>query len=416
MQRAAILCLMAGMTTAACGAAGPAASGDRSAAHDIELRLEVRSVAAHVVRGMTLASLLDGQHIAADQTLELIAAIKTVFDPRKVRVAQPYRVAQTLNGELRSFEYEIDGDRLLQVGRPDPHAEFVARVVSIPKISTRQVLSGAIDRSVSSLFAAVDAAGGNVDLAMALADVFAGEIDFNTELQPGDRFTLLVDRQARDDHAFAGYGPILAVEFDNAGRHLRAVRYAPDGGTPDYFDERGVSLHRFMLRSPLKFDPIVTSGFSRSRLHPVLLEKRAHLGVDYKAPAGAPVVAVADGVVVSAGMSGDAGRMVHLRHTNGLESEYLHLSVITVAAGTRVHQGDLIGRVGATGLVTGPHLDYRVKKNGAFVNPLTAARAMPPAEPVPAGEMSSFAAVRDRVLTSLTASSAGRSSGDSGSP
>jgi murein DD-endopeptidase MepM/ murein hydrolase activator NlpD len=115
-------------------------------------------------------------------------------------------------------------------------------------------------------------------------------------------------------------------------------------------------------------------------------------------------------------MSGDAGRVVHLRHSNGLESEYLHLSVITVAAGTRVHQGDLIGRVGATGLVTGPHLDYRVKKNGAFVNPLTAARAMPPAEPVPAGEMSSFAAVRDRVLTSLTASSAGRSSGDSGSP
>jgi murein DD-endopeptidase MepM/ murein hydrolase activator NlpD len=251
---------------------------------------------------------------------------------------------------------------------------------------------------------------------MALAEVFAGEIDFNTELQPGDRFTLLVDRQARDDHAFAGYGPILAAEFDNAGRHLRAVRYAPDGGTPDYFDERGVSLHRFLLRSPLKFDPIVTSGFSRSRLHPVLLENRAHLGVDYKAPVGAPVVAVADGVVVSAGMSGDAGRVVHLRHSNGLESEYLHLSVITVAAGTRVHQGDLIGRVGATGLVTGPHLDYRVKKNGAFVNPLTAARAMPPAEPVPAGEMSSFAAVRDRVLTSLTASSAGRSSGDSGSP
>ena len=407
---------MAGITAVACGAAGPAASEVRSAAHDIELRLEVRSVAARVVRGMTLASLLDGQHIAADQTLELIAAIKTVFDPRKVRVAQPYRVAQTLNGELRSFEYEIDGDRLLQVGRPDPHAEFVARVVSIPKISTPQVVSGAIDRSVSSLFAAVDAAGGNVDLAMALADVFAGEIDFNTELQPGDRFTLLVDRQARDDHAFAGYGPILAAEFDNAGRHLRAVRYAPDGGTPDYFDERGVSLHRFLLRSPLKFDPIVTSGFSRSRLHPVLLEKRAHLGVDYKAPVGAPVVAVADGVVVSAGMSGDAGRMVHLRHSNGLESEYLHLSVITVAAGTRVHQGDLIGRVGATGLVTGPHLDYRVKKNGAFVNPLTAARAMPPAEPVPAGEMSSFAAVRDRVLTSLTASSAGRSSGDSGSP
>jgi murein DD-endopeptidase MepM/ murein hydrolase activator NlpD len=407
---------MAGMTVAACGAAGPAEQRVRSAAHDIELRLEVRSMAARVARGMTLASLLDGQHIAANETAELIAAIKTVFDPRKVRMAQPYRLAQALDGELRSFEYEIDGDRLLEVGRPGQHAAFVARVVSIPKTSTPQVLSGGIDRSVSSLFAAVNAAGGNVDLAMALAEVFAGEIDFNTELQPGDRFNVLVDRQARDDHAFAGYGPILAAEFENAGRHLRAVRYAPDGGTADYFDERGVSLHRFLLRSPLKFDPIVTSGFSRSRLHPVLLEPRAHLGVDYKAPVGAPVIAVADGVVVSAGMSGDAGRMVHLRHSNGLESEYLHLSVITVAAGVRVHQGDLIGRVGATGLVTGPHLDYRVKKNGAFINPLTAARAMPPAEPVPAAEMSTFAVVRDRVLASMTTSPAARSSGDSGSP
>ena len=373
-------------------------------------------MAARVVGGMTLASLLDGQHVAANQTSELIAAVRTVFDPRKVRVAQPYRLAQALDGELRTFEYEIDDDSLLEVDRPEQHAAFVARVVSIPKISTPQVLSGTIDREASSLFAAVDAAGGNVDLAMALADVFAGEVDFNTEVQPGDHFTVLVEKQVRDDHTFAGYGPVLAAEFDNAGRELRAVRYAPDGGTPEYFDEHGVSLHRFLLHSPLKFDPIITSGFSRSRLHPVLLERRAHLGVDYRAPVGAPVVAVADGVVVSAGMSGAAGRMVHLRHSNGLETEYLHLSAITVRAGARVHQGDLIGRVGATGLVTGPHLDYRVKKNGMFINPLTAARAMPPADPVPEGEMSTFAEVRDRALTDMTASAEVRSPGDSGSP
>jgi murein DD-endopeptidase MepM/ murein hydrolase activator NlpD len=108
--------------------------------------------------------------------------------------------------------------------------------------------------------------------------------------------------------------------------------------------------------------------------------------------------------------------MVHLRHSNGLETEYLHLSTIMVRPGTRVHQGDLIGRVGATGLVTGPHLDYRVKKNGTFINPLTAARAMPPADPVPEAEMSTFAAVRDRVLTDMTASVDARSPGDSGSP
>ena len=138
-------------------------------------------------------------------------------------------------------------------------------------------------------------------------------------------------------------------------------------------------MRRFFLASPLKFQPVITSGFSRSRLHPMLREYRAHLGVDYRAPAGAPVVAVSDGVVVSAGSSGGSGRMVHLRHANGFESEYLHLSAITVHAGARVQQGELIGRVGSTGLATGPHLDYRLKKNGAFINPLTAHRAMPAA-------------------------------------
>src|SRR6185436_9161711 len=145
----------------------------------------------------------------------------------------------------------------------------------------------------------------------------------------------------------------------NDGRRLRAVRFERAGAAPGYFDERGVSMRRFMLRSPLKFDPVVTSGFSRRRMHPILGEARAHLGVDYRAPAGAPVIAVADGVVVRAGMNGGAGRVVHLRHGNGFETEYLHLSAATVRAGRRVQQGDVIGRVGATGLATGPHLDYR---------------------------------------------------------
>jgi len=200
---------------------------------------------------------------------------------------------------------------------------------------------------------------------------------------------------------FAGYGPILAAEFDNAGRRYRAVRFAPPGGGPGYYDEHGVSMRRFFLHSPLKFEPVVTSGFSRARMHPILRELRPHLGVDYKAPIGAPVIAVADGVVVEAGMNGGAGRMVHLRHVNGFETEYLHLSTITVRAGTHVRQGDVIGRVGMSGLATGPHLDYRLKKNGAFINPLTAQRAMPPADPIPITQRAAFEDVRDRVFAQL---------------
>src|SRR5207302_11354882 len=163
----------------------------------------------------------------------------------------------------------------------------------------------------------------------------------------------------------------------------------------------GVSMRRFFLQSPLKFVPVVSSRFSRSRLHPILREYRPHLGVDYKAPTGAPVVAVADGVVVQAGANGGAGRMVHLRHPNGFESEYLHLSAIAVRAGVRVREGDLVGRVGASGLATGPHLDYRLKKNGVFINPLTADRALPPAELVPTAQMIAFGVERDRALAEL---------------
>jgi murein DD-endopeptidase MepM/ murein hydrolase activator NlpD len=255
----------------------------------------------------------------------------------------------------------------------------------------------------------MDAAGETIDLTLAMAEIFGGEIDFSTELQPGDTFQLTVEKQYRDASTgagqgpeFAGYGPILAAEFVNHGRRLRAVRYQPEGAPPAYFDEHGVSMKRFFLASPLKFQPIVTSGFSSGRFHPILKEVRAHLGVDYKAPIGSPVIAVADGLVVSAGMSGGSGNMVHLRHSQGFETEYLHLSSIAVRAGTHVHQGELVGRVGMTGLATGPHLDYRVKRNGAFINPVVAHHSMPPAEPIPQAQMTAFVAARDRAFAQMS--------------
>jgi murein DD-endopeptidase MepM/ murein hydrolase activator NlpD len=267
---------------------------------------------------------------------------------------------------------------------------------------------GRISHETPSLVAAMDAAGETIDLTLALAEIFSGEIDFNYDLQPGDRFELLVEKQYRDPAAESSdigarptYGPILAAEFDNDGRRVRAVRYTVPGASPAYFDDRGVSLRRFFLKSPLKFDPVITSGFSRARMHPVLHEVRAHLGVDYRAPVGAPVIAVADGLVMSAGRSGGSGNMVHLRHASGYETEYLHLSSIAVRAGTRVRQGDLIGRVGMTGLATGPHLDYRVKKGGAFINPVAAHRAMPPSDPIARSLMPAFIAARDAAFAQL---------------
>lgn len=371
------------------------------AAHDIVLKSETIVVSARVTAGATLASILRAQAVAVSDIARLIERAASVFDLRKVRVDQPYRLVTNPDGVVKRFEYEIDGDRVLRVTRTDDDA-LEADVLPIPKTRRVEHVRGQIDRETSSLVAAVEASGETIDLTLAMADILGGEIDFSTDVQPGDRFDVAVEKQFRDGDEFAGYGPIVAVEFDNAGRRVCAIRFTPEGGQPGYYDEHGVSMKRFFLASPLKFQPVVTSGFSRSRLHPVLRVYRAHLGVDYRAPAGAPVVAVSGGVVLSAGMSGGSGRLVHLRHANGFESEYLHLSSIAVRAGQRVEQGELIGRVGSSGLATGPHLDYRLKKNGVFINPVTAQRAMPPADPVPSSEMDAFVAVRDKALHTIT--------------
>jgi murein DD-endopeptidase MepM/ murein hydrolase activator NlpD len=372
------------------------------AARDIVLQPDRSVVSARVAAGATLASLLHAQQVATEDIAQLVARAGAVFDLRKFRANQPYRLERASSGMLRAFEYEIDGDRFLRVSRHDTDG-LEAGVLPIPKTRKLAHVRGEIDGDTTSLVAAMDAAGETIDLTLALADVLGGEIDFSTEVQPGDRFDVSVDKEFREgeDGAFSGYGPIIAVEFVNAGRHVRAVRFTPDGGQPGYYDEHGVSMKRFFLASPLKFNPVVTSAFSRSRLHPVLKEYRAHLGVDYRAAAGSAVVAVADGLVVAAGVSGGAGRMVHLRHANGFESEYLHLSSIAVRAGTHVQQGTLVGRVGSTGLATAAHLDYRLKKNGVFINPVTAHRSMPPADPVPAAQMTAFETARDAALASL---------------
>jgi murein DD-endopeptidase MepM/ murein hydrolase activator NlpD len=361
-------------------------------------------VSARVLPGTTLASLLRAHQIGEAEVVLLVSRAAAIFDLRRVRVDQPYRLARALDGALRWFEYEIDGDRLLKIARAhdQPAPEFVARIVPIEKTARTVTVRGAIGPEADSLVAAMDAAGETIDLSLALASIFSSDVDFNVDLQPGDRFELVVDRFFRENGEFAGYGPILAAELFNEDRRLRAVRFEPEGGPAGYFDEHGRSLRRFFLRSPLRFEPVVTSGFSRRRLHPVLHQYRAHQGVDYRAPTGAPVVAVAAGTVVFAAYSGGNGRMVHLRHANGFETQYLHLSSIAVRSGARVAQGDLIGRVGATGLATGPHLHYAVKRNGVNVNPVAVHRAMPPGEPIPSADLARFAEARDRAFSTFT--------------
>ena len=381
-------------------AADPSETVRRSA--DVTLAKDSDLLSGYVPARTTIAHLFANHMIQGADAPVLVASIASAMDVRKMRAGQPYAIDRLLDGRVRRFEYEIDADKRLVVDRAsmDGAARFVATVERIPKETTVVAVEGDINRETSSLVAALDKAGERVELALGLADVFSGEIDFTADLQPGDTFRVLVERQAREGK-LSGYGAILAAEFVNDGRTLRAIRFTPDGGSTAYYDENGRSLKRFFLKSPLKFEPRITSRFSSSRKHPILGYNRAHNGVDYHAPAGAPVGSVAPGVVTMAGWTSGGGRTVKVRHPNGYETEYLHMSAIAVRAGQRVGQGDLVGRVGMTGLATGVHLHYGLKKNGRYVNPVIEHRNMPPGEPVPAGLMNVFDTERDRYMTLL---------------
>jgi murein DD-endopeptidase MepM/ murein hydrolase activator NlpD len=373
---------------------------------DIVLTPDTTLISGLVPRSTTLDTLLRGHGVADDAAVGVVNAARKVFDPRRLRALQPFSLERTVEGTLRFFQYEIDNDRFLRVvPSPAGTGTLDAVVVPIPKTLEHATAAGTIDRETPSLFESMSSTGESAELAVALADVFSGEIDFNTDLQPGDGYSVAFDKYTREGGQ-SSYGDITAAEFRNDGRVLRAIRFTVPGGKPAFYDEQGRSLRRFFLRSPLKFEPRITSRFSSSRRHPVLHTNRAHRGVDYAAPTGAPVIAAASGVVLSASYDGANGRMVRVRHASGYESYYLHLSAFGpgIRAGVRVDQGQTVGRVGATGLATGPHLHYGLKRNGTFVNPLREHLNQPPGEPVPSSALAAFQAERDRALAQLTSS------------
>jgi len=391
------------MATAAC--VQPEATPPSHTHHDVNLRVETVTVESRVPLHATLDTLLRDQQLVAPVVGAAVGAARSVFDLRQLRTDRPFRLVRSVDGLLREFEYQIDADRFLRIICPDRNqpSRLDAQVIPYEKKTAIVSVQGNIDADHPSVIAAMEETGETVQLAMSLAEIFAGQIDFESDLQRGDRFEVLVEKSSHDGQ-FSGYGAILGARFLTDGRDLRAIRWTdPSNGRAEYYDENGRSLKRFFLRTPLRFEPRITSGFSRSRLHPIFRTYRAHLGIDYAAPTGAPVVAAASGTVISAGWSGGGGNMVHLRHASGFETYYLHLSAIVkgVRPGARVEQGQLIGKVGATGTATGPHLDYRLKKNGVFVNPLIEHRKLPPGEPVSAAHFDAFRAQRDDTLRAM---------------
>jgi murein DD-endopeptidase MepM/ murein hydrolase activator NlpD len=406
--RRAVILLVVVAAVWACGDphAGDAGSADGGThAGDLVLAPETTLVRGVVPPNTTLDAMLHAQGVADDAVTRVIAAARTVFDPRRLRSLQPFSIVKTTAGTLRSFEYEIDADTFLRVSTGTPDGSDVhAELVPIPKTLEHDTVVGTIDEHSPSLFQAIEASGERIDLALALADVFASDVDFNNDLQPGDRFVVTFERFRREGRPDS-YGYITAAELENDGRVLRAFRFTAPDGKAAYYDEQGRAVRRFFLKTPLKFEPRITSGFTTRRMHPILHVARAHRGVDYAAPIGAPVVAVANGTVVSVTTDNANGRMIRIRHASGYESYYLHLSRFAsgLRAGVRVTQGETIGFVGMSGLATGPHLHFGLTRGGVFINPLRERQNTPPGEPLPASSMDAFRAARDRAEATLAA-------------
>jgi murein DD-endopeptidase MepM/ murein hydrolase activator NlpD len=248
----------------------------------------------------------------------------------------------------------------------------------------------------SSLFETVVKIGESERLAMQLAEIFAWDIDFFQDIQQGDSFEVVLEKRFRDGRP-AGDGRLLAARFTNQDLVSQAFYFKDGKRSPDYYDENGHSLRKAFLKAPLSFSRI-SSGFTFHRRHPITHRVKAHPAIDYAAPKGTPIHTVCDGTIIFASYKRYNGNCVKVRHPNGWVTMYNHMSKFArnIRSGKRVAQGQVIGYVGSTGLSTGPHLDFRMYRNGVPVNPLKV--KSPPARPVSAVNMAAFRVmVADRV-------------------
>lgn len=347
------------------------------------------------VSGETIGALLGKYGIGAAKVDSIARAAEPVFSMRNLRAGHPYVIFQTRDSiapKLAYFVYEASDIDYLVIDLTDS-----IRVYKAEKEVTVERRKGTATIT-SSLWNSMLANDMSPALAMELSDIYAWSIDFFA-LQPNDKFTVIYE-QRYVDTTEVGFGKIWGARFEHDGKVYYAIPFVQNGKM-DYWDEKGNSLRKALLKAPLKYSRI-SSRFSNSRLHPVLRIRRPHHGVDYAAPSGTPVYAIGDGVVIYKGWSGGGGNTLKIKHNVGsLTSGYLHLRAYAkgISKGTRVKQGDLIGYVGATGLATGPHLDFRIWRGSTPIDPLKVPSE--PAEPIKKENLAAFEKVKARILAEL---------------
>ncbi len=320
------------------------------------------------------------------------------FDWRKIRAGQSFDVYTSAAGDLDSLLLYTSPQDYVRVHYDLAAEQFTAKIEAVPYEVSYRVTHGSIENSI---FASLEEQGAETSLATSLDDIFGWTIDFVSDLRRGDQYVLLYEvRTYETGHTVVG--EVLAARVVNQDKEFNAVRFVPDGSTVGYYNVDGTSMQKAMRRAPLKFTH-VTSAFSKRRFHPVQKVYKPHYGTDYGAPRGTPVYSTGDGVVTAAHFQNGNGNYVKIRHNKTYDTYYLHLAGFAkgIRSGSRVSEGQCIGFVGSTGYSTGPHLCYRMMKNGSWVNPKLI--QLPARDPVKATDIARFNAVRDAYMSSIHA-------------
>ena len=337
---------------------------------------------------MSLSILLAKLNLSNKKIHQVIEKAQAVFDLRKIKAGNPYLIFKSKNDTTKQADY------LIYQQNPGEYIVFdLNDSIQVKKElkPVRSEIKNATGTIESSLWVTMVENNTNPLLAIELSDIYAWTIDF-FGIQKGDAFKVFY-REDFVDSTSLGIKQIYAAKFTHNGQDIYAIPFYQDS-VLSFYDADGKSLRKAFLKAPLKYRRIA-SRFSNSRLHPILKIRRPHHGVDYSAPIGTPVHSIGDGVVIKAQYSGGAGNYVKIRHNSIYTTGYMHLSKYGkgIKPEKYVKQGDIIGYVGSTGLSTGPHLDFRVWKNGTNIDPLKL--EAPPVEPIKPENMDFFKKIKD---------------------
>ncbi len=327
------------------------------------------TVELSIKKNDTLYNLLRDLKVPPEDIINVAKSSRKVYDLRKLRSGDLLKVSLDSSEDLDSIEFRYaDFESMIIERDPDASHGFTAAKYEVPHYSEEALVQGEI---TNSLYESALRAGTDPKVIMDLTDIFAWDVDFATDIRKGDTFKILFETVFVEGIPLRT-GPILAAEVENRGKKYTAIYYKNSKGRGDYYDANGKTLTRTLLKSPLRFSRI-SSHFSKKRYHPILKRYKPHHGIDYAAPTGTPVETSGDGKVVYAGWKGGYGKYVKIKHNSTYSTVYAHLSRIGkgIRKGARVKQGQVIGKVGKTGRVTGPHLHYEVVVRGKVVNPLS---------------------------------------------